>query len=272
MEIAHLRDGKTRLFGLGLAIASTAFGCRSAAPPARAPATAAPVINDGRALLRAMNSRYAGKWYSSLAISLSNALYSTEGRQTQSFWREFIGVPGRQRIDYMPLEQQSGVLYVGGRIYSFVNGKLSAEQPGRNALVILVADVYAQPVDTTSAQLGSLGFDLSKVRSDVWQGDRIWIVGAGAGDTTTSQFWIDADSLLVERVIQRESRGARTIVSDVRFAAYSDAGGYPVAKQMTVYRDGRLLLRQNYSDVRVNVALPPALFDPAKFSSPPPIP
>ena len=219
-----------------------------------------------------MNSRYAGKWYSSLTISLRNALYSTDGRQTQSLWREFIGVPGRQRIDYMPLEQQSGVLYVGGRIYSFVNGKLSAEQAGRNALTILVADVYAQPIDTTISQLGSLGFDLSKVRTDSSHGDRIWVVGAAAGDTTSSQFWVDADSLLVERVIQRESRGTRTVVSDVRFGAYSDAGGYPVAKEMTVYRDGRLLLQQNYSDVRVNVALPPALFDPKKFSSPPPIP
>ncbi len=219
-----------------------------------------------------MHARYAGRWYSSIEIALRNTLYSLDGRQTRSNWREFLAVPGRQRIDYLPLEQHSGVLYAGGRIYSFVDGKQNADQPGWNPLTLLVADVYVQPVDTTIRQLDSLGFDLSKVRPDFRDGDRVWVVGGSVGDSTTSQFWIDVDSLLVERVIQRDSRGSRTIVSDVRFDRYSDAGGFPVAKEMTFYRDGRLVLRQDYLDVKVNVALPPALFEPAKFASPPPVP
>ena len=88
-----------------------------------------------------MNTRYAGRWYSSVEIALNNTLYSTDGRQTRSNWRELLGVPGRQRIDYLPLQQQSGVLYVDGRIYSFVNGKQSAAQAGWNPLTMLVADV-----------------------------------------------------------------------------------------------------------------------------------
>lgn len=253
-------------------LCALAVSCRGAAPPAAAPPPAPPAITDGHALVRAMHARYAGRWYSSLVIALRNETYSTDGRATPSNWREFLGVPGRQRIDYLPLEQQSGVLYTGGRIYSFVNGKVSAEQRGRNALTILVADVYGQPVETTIRQLDSLGFDLGRVREGEWMGDKVWVVGGAPGDSTANQFWIDRDSLLVERVVQKDSRGRRTIVSDVRFTAYSDVGGFPVARAMTVYRDGRLLVKQSYSDVRVNVALPPALFDPAKFSSPPPIP
>jgi len=247
-------------------------GKKTSPPPAAAPRPAAPAIVDGKGVLRAMHSRYAGRWYTSLQIALATTLYGTDGRQTRSSWREFLGVPGRQRIDYLPLTQRSGVLYNGGRIYSFVDGKRSAEQAGWNPLTLLVADVYAQAVDTTIRQLDSLGFDLSKVRAGYYGGDRVWIVGAAAGDTTSSQFWIDSDSLIVERVIQRDVRGTRVLVSDVRFAAYSDAAGFPVAREMTVYRDGRLVLRQDYSDVKVNVPLPEALFDPAKFSAPPSVP
>lgn len=219
-----------------------------------------------------MHSRYAERWYSSIEIALSNTLYATDGRQTRSNWREFLAVPGRQRIDYLPLQQQSGVLYVAGRIYSFVNGRQSAVQVGWNPLALLVADVYVQPVDTTTRQLDSLGFDLTKVRADYWDGDRVWVVGANVGDSTSSQFWIDSDSLVVERVIQRSTQGTRTIVNDVRFAAYSDVAGFPVAREITVYRDGRLVLRQDYSEVKVNVPLPPALFDPTRFASPPSVP
>ncbi|MGQ0642586.1 MAG: hypothetical protein ACT4P6_17720 [Gemmatimonadaceae bacterium] len=252
----------------------TAVGaaCAGSAPPAASPRPTAPEIASGEDLLRAMHSRYAGRWYSSVEIALSNTLYSMDGRQTRSNWREFLGVPGRQRIDYLPLPQQSGVLYVDGRIYSFVNGKQSATQAGWNPLAILVADVYVQPVDTTFHQLDSLGFDLSKVRVDFWAGDRVWVVGGSPGDSTTSQFWIDSDSLVVERVIQRSTQGARTLVNDVRFATYADVGGFPIAREMTVYRDGRLVLRQDYSDVKVNVPLPAALFDPTRFASPPSVP
>lgn len=214
-----------------------------------------------------MHARYAGRWFSSIEIALNNTLYGTDGSQRRSNWRECLAVPGRQRIDYLPLEQGSGVLYVGGRIYSFVNGKQSAMQSGWNPLALLVADIYAQPVDSTLRQLDSLGFDLGKVREDYWDGDRVWVVGAAAGDSTTSQFWIDSDSLVVERVVQRTAQGTRTVTSDVRFARYSDVGGFPIAREMTVYRDGRLILRQDYSDVKVNVALPPELFDPTKFSA-----
>lgn len=273
MNYAHVRFTIRSHFAL--LVTAGALACRgtSAPSPAAAPRPAAtPAIVDGHGVLRAMHSRYAGRWYSSLAIALSNTLYGTDGRQTRSLWREFLGVPGKQRIDYLPLTQQSGVLYSGGRIYSFVDGKRSAEQAGWNPLALLVADVYAQPVDTTVRQLDSLGFDLSTIRTDYWAGDRVWVVGAAAGDSTSSQFWIDSDSLLVERVIQRDQRGTRVIVSDVRFATYSDVSGFPVALEMTVYRDGRLVLRQNYSDVKVNVALPVELFDPAKFSSPPSVP
>jgi outer membrane lipoprotein-sorting protein len=256
-----------------LATLLIAAACTGSAPPAAVPApAAAPAITDGEDVLRAMHSRYAGRWFSSVEIALNTTLYSLDGRQTHSSWREFLGVPGKQRIDYLPLQQQSGVLYVDGRVYSFVNGKQNAAQAGWNPLALLVADVYMQPVDTTIRQLDSLGFDLSTAREDYWGGDRVWVVGGSAGDSTTSQFWIDSDSLIVERVIQRSRQGSRTTVNDVRFANYSDAGGFPIAREMTVYRDGRLIVRQDYSDVKVNVALPPELFDPAKFSSPPSIP
>jgi hypothetical protein len=251
-----------------LCVLSLATACSSPAPAPVAPRPApAPAITDGLGVLKAMHARYAGSWFNTVEIALSNTIYSTNGQQTKSNWREYLAVPGRQRIDYLPLEQKSGVLYVGGRIYSFVNGKQSATQAGWNALGILVADVFAQPVDSTVQQLDSLGFDLSKLRSDYWDGDRVWVIGADTGDSTANQFWIDSDSLVVERVVQRTRQGTRTTVSDVRFTKYSDAGGSPLAHEMTVYRDGRLVLRQDYSDVKVNVALPPELFDPAKFSA-----
>ncbi len=224
-----------------------------------------PPIVDGRGVLRAMNARYAGKWFSTLSFSQRTVTYSASGRETRGVWHEYLAVPGRLRIDYTPLADHSGVVYAANRVTSFVNGKAAASQGGWNPALVLIADVYAQPVDTTAYQLDSLGFKTPLVRRDSAGGKAMWVVGATAGDTTSSQFWIDADSLLVRRIIQKQSTPQRTTVTDIRLGAYQSVGGYPVAFEILFYRDGRLFFREDYYDATVNDALSPDLFDPGKW-------
>jgi hypothetical protein len=224
-----------------------------------------PPITDGRGVLRAMHQRYVGKWFATLSFSQRTTTISATGRETKGVWHEYLAVPGRLRIDYTPLSEHSGVLYAKGRVHTFVNGKLAAAQNGWNPLLILIADVYAQPVDTTARQLDSLGFRTAVVRRDTWEGKPVWVVGAAAGDSTSSQFWVDADSLLVRRVIQKSTGAQRTVVSDVRLARYQAVGAYPVAFDITFFRDGRLFFHEEYYDARVNVPIPSDVFDAAQW-------
>lgn len=236
------------------------------APPAEPPA---PAVTDGRGVLGAMHARYASDFYSTLTFKQNTTTLTATGRELKGVWNEVLAVPGRLRIDYQPLTSHSGVLYANGRIHAFTDGKAQPAQRGWNPLAILIADVYAQPVDTTVRQLDSLGFDLSVMREDTWQGRAAWVVGARAGDTTHAQFWVDRDSLLVRRVIQRDVRGTRPVVTDVRFYRYQSVGGYPVAFDVHFHRDGRLYFKEEYFDVRVNEPVAPELFDPARWVAAP---
>ncbi|MBV6522342.1 MAG: hypothetical protein MNPFHGCM_02490 [Gemmatimonadaceae bacterium] len=212
-----------------------------------------------------MHARYAGKWFSTLSFSQRTTTYATSGRETRGIWNEYLAVPGRLRIDYLPLSEQSGVLYAGNRIHSFLNGKPAASEDGWNPLLILIADVYAQSVDTSAWQLDSLGFDVSLVRQDTVGGKAMWVVGVATADTTERQFWVDADSLLVRRVIQRQRSATRQSVTDIRLERYTDVGGYPVAFEILFHRDGRLYFKEEYFDVKANIPLAPAIFDPAQW-------
>ena len=210
-----------------------------------------------------MHEKYVGHWFNTLTFSQRTTTYSASGRETKGVWNEYLAVPGRLRIDYLPLSERSGVLYAGNRVHSFLNGKAAASQDGWNPLLILIADVYVQAVDTSVWQLDSLGFRTSVVRRDTLEGKPVWVVGALAGDSTSSQFWIDADSLLVRRVVQKQKAGARITISDVHLAGYQDVGGYPVAFEVAFYRDGRLFFKEEYFDAKANVPLAPEVFDPA---------
>ncbi|MCC6319765.1 MAG: hypothetical protein IT361_18990 [Gemmatimonadaceae bacterium] len=254
-----------RCFAVALLLATTA--CTRSTRTAEAPAPTPAPISDGRGVIAAMHARYAGKFFTTLSFSQNTTNISQSGREIKGVWNEYLAVPGRLRIDYLPLTSRSGVLYAGGRIHAFTDNKPQAPQRGWNPLAVLIADVYGQAVDTTVLQLDSLGFDLAMMHSSTWQGRPVMVVGARPGDTTTSQFWIDRDSLLVRRVIQRDARGARPVVSDIRFYRYQDVGGYPVAFDVHFYRDGRLYFKEEYFNVQVNVLLPPEIFDPTKWGS-----
>jgi len=236
------------------------------APPATTP-PAPPVPPDGRTVIGLMNARYIGKWYMTLTFKQNVSIIAQNGRETRQVWNQYLTLPGRQRIDYVPLASKSGVLYADAKLISFTNGRAQNTQPGWHPLLVLTGDVYTQLPDTTAWQLDSLGFDLSIARKDRWEGKEAWVVGAAAGDSTSSQFWVDGDSLLVRRVIVRDARAPRPSVNETRYLNYRAVAGYPVAFSMRSYRDGRLYFRGESVNVREGERLPVELFEAPNWAT-----
>jgi hypothetical protein len=241
-------------------------GCsHPSAAPTSAPRPSEPAVTDGQSLLRAMRQRYGGQWFKTLSFTQNNTLYTARGGETKSQWRQHLSVPGKLRIDYFPLSQRSGVLFDGSRVHTFDNGRAIDTQPGVNATLLLTADVYTLPLERATRLIDSLGFDLSKLRRDTWNGRPAYVVGAVAGDSTTSQVWVDSARMVALRIVQKERRGTRELVTDVRFDKFADFGGFPVATEVLQYRDGRLVFKEELVDVRVNEPIPDATFDAARW-------
>ncbi|MEP7381824.1 MAG: hypothetical protein ABI910_09075 [Gemmatimonadota bacterium] len=251
----------------GLALAGLGACARTAAIAPAPVAVKPPPAPDGRTVLTAMNERYIGKWYMTLSFRQNVTIISTSGRQTKQVWNQYLTLPGRQRIDYVPLGSKSGVLYADGKLYAFANGKPQNTQPGWHPLLVLTGDVYTQMVDTTAMELDSLGFDLSKARKDRWDGKEMWVVGADAGDSTTTQFWVDTDSLLVRRVLMSDARAVKPTVNETRYLSYRSIAGVPISYSMRSYRDGRLYFRGESTNVIVGDRLPVELFEPQRWAA-----
>ena len=80
-----------------------------------------------------------------------------DGTTSVETWYEAMSLPGSLRIDIDPLEKGNGVLFTGGKVHSFRDGKLAGGRPLVHPLMVLGFDVYGQPVATTP-----------KVASHVW--------------------------------------------------------------------------------------------------------
>jgi hypothetical protein len=237
----------------------------SAKPAASKRAGSGVAITSGSGLIKAMHDRYSGKYLKTMSFLQNNTRYTTTGEEQKSQWYEHMEIPGKLRIAFLPASQKSGLVQVDDRVASFDNGIRVDFRPSVNPLLLLTADVYVAPVPAIIRALDSLGVDGEIIRSDVWEGDAVYVMGAKAGDSTSNQLWVDKDNLRLVRFIQRSKMGERTIVSDIRVSGYKEIEGFDVPTTFLVIRNGRPFWREQYADVRVNEQFPPGTFDQATW-------
>jgi hypothetical protein len=265
------RESSTARLRLAVMLLVTVAACSHAPVPESAPApvevSRQPKIATARELLSEMHDKYSGNWYSTLTFRQENTFYTQSGGEQKSRWVEHLQVPGKLRIDFEPLSSKSGLLILNNRVTTFDNGKRVDTRRSIQAILTLTADVYAIPSSITARRLDSLQIDLGKFREDRLDKKRVYVIGADSDDLESSQVWIDADKLLLVRLIQREKRGERSIVTDTHVGEYKVVDGFPVAHEFVSTRDGKPYFKEEYEDVHVNEPIPPAMFDPTKWVS-----
>jgi hypothetical protein len=219
-------------------------------------------ITSGESVIRSMYQRYAATWYRNLTFVQKTTLVLSSGGEVVQTWYEAGQMPGRLRID-TDLRSKGGVLYAGDSTYNFAAGKLVRADTGLNVLLLLSFGVYSQEPSRTEAHLRRSGFDLTRFHEDTWHGMPVYVVGAARGDTTSKQFWVDRDRLLFVRLLENTRQGR----ADFRISGYVQAGGGWVATEVEQYVNGKRRLLQQYSQIRTNVTLSDALFDPGKWAT-----
>lgn len=219
----------------------------------------------GEELIAAMRTRYAGKWYKTLTFKQVTTTHKPDGTAEKEVWYEALTAPGQLRIDFDPVEKGNGILFSGGKLYSFKDGKLAGSRSFVHPLLVLGFDVYMQSPETTIGQIKGMGIDVSVIDQDTWQGKAVYIVGAKKGDLKTPQFWIDKKDLLFVRMIQLGGWDKK-VVQETQFNKYVKVkGGGWVSAEVKFFDDGRLRTSEDYSEIRVGKKLENALYDPEKW-------
>ena len=220
-----------------------------------------PAPEDGERLIHEMHDRYAGKWYRTLTFVQKTTLENG----TVETWYEAARIPGFLRIDIAPIDSSNAIVFRNDSLYVIRGAQVRASRPMVHPLMVLAFDVYADSAETTIRKLKELGFDLSKLREDTWQGRPVYVVGAAGGDSTANQFWVDKANLLFVRMIQTGPNGA---VVETQFNRYQRLGDGWIAPEVLFFRNGKVITREEYGDIRADVVLPPELWEAAEYAPP----
>jgi hypothetical protein len=229
------------------------------------PAFAADIKN-GEELIAAMHKKYSKKWYKTLTFVQKTTRYKPDGTTQVSTWYEAMSVPGKLRVDIVPLENGNGIMFLDNTQYSFNKGVLAQSQPRIHPLLVLGFDVYAQPVEKTVKLLKEINIDLSVFHEETWQGRDVYVVGAKQGDLNVPQFWVDKKNLYFVRLIELGGKDKKQ-VQETQFNKYQKVkGGGWVAPEVVFNIDGKRFLVEEYSDIQTDVKLDEKLFDPQKWA------
>jgi hypothetical protein len=223
----------------------------------------------GQDVIRRMHDRYTSSWYSTLSFTESAEQRQPDGTTKTETWWEEGKLPGRLRIDVGypasdTVHPRRILVFANDSTYESLPGKPLQRSNRRNLFLILGFDVYKQPVERTVSQLTAEGFDLSRVHEASWRGRPAYVVGALAGDTTSKQFWIDRERDVFLRMLEPPATAGGAI-ADAWFADYRPLAGGWIAAEVGVTVKGVLQFHEVYSNIKANVDLPDAWFDPSRL-------
>lgn len=235
-----------------------------------ASALSAQTPKTGRDVLEAMRTAYDGKWYHTLTFVQKTTFKNADGTTArEQIWLEALShtAAGTQlRIDFGDLKDKNGVIYTPDSSFRIRNGAVAARNADGNPFLPLIEGVYVQPVEQTMKELAPNKIDMSKVYRRSYNGKPTWVVGAAsAADSTSPQFWVEADRKLLTRMILPLAPNAPPY--DIILDGYVTAGGGWLGTKITMNQGGVAKQLEEYTDWKVDVELDPALFDPAQWST-----
>jgi len=232
-----------------LAIAGAAAGSARAQTP-----------TSGDQVVRAMHDRYQNKWYKTLSFEQKTTRRTPADTMVIETWYETAAVPGRLRIDIAPRPGTS-YIFANDSIYVTRKDSVLRRIAGRNPLLILGFDVYGQAAEKTLDVLRAEGFNTTPLHEDTWEGRPVYVVGAAKGDLHSKQFWVDKERLLFVRLLE-PSRADSTKMDDTRFDDYRPLGGGWISALVESYSGGKLVQREEYSDIKADPPVPANWFTP----------
>jgi len=225
------------------------------------PTTSYAKISNTSELIAAMQKKYGKSWYKTATFVQETTDFQPDGTSKVETWYEAMSIPGSLRIDIAPIKDDNGILFTGGKIYVFKNGKVETTRPFEHPLLVLGFDIYRMPASEVTAKLQALKFDLTQFRENTWQGRPVYVVGAKAEDLHSPQFWIDRENLYFVRMLRPAGKDG-TQTQETQFNKYQKLGGGWIAPEVIFMVDGKVVTTEKYSDIRGDINLDPKLFDP----------
>jgi hypothetical protein len=221
-------------------------------------------ITNGNDVINAMYKKYDGgkRWYKYFSFTQDAIFYRNDSAIKTEVWHEIGSFPGHLAIKYDTKDSKDGVIFAVNKVYGIKDGVAKEPRTFIHDLILVGFDLYFLNPERSAHLLDSLGYNLKEMHTGVFEGRKVYVVGAKQGDEKTPQFWIDAERLYMHRIIYKKKDN----ITDCVFGDYEKVDGNWVAKKCIFKQNGVLQLIEKYYDLKFPKELSPDIFNPEKFA------
>ncbi|MEP6926574.1 MAG: hypothetical protein ABI834_03005 [Ginsengibacter sp.] len=212
-------------------------------------------------VLKKMYDRYAGKWYQTFSFNQTTEIYRNDSLKRSETWYENIKFPTYFRIDFGNPDSGNAVIFKNDSSYLFRNGKPAGVRPDENDLLFLLGGMYFYPFDEVTVKMKSLGYNLDKFHEDTWKEKDVYVIGAGKGEDSVNQLWIEKENYSPVRMLKYENKNKEEAFFENHVKL---AEGF-TETLVHFFINDKLVQVEKYHDLKANIKINPAIFDQVNF-------
>ena len=213
------------------------------------------------AVLKKMYARFHNKWYSTFSFNQTTEIYRNDSMIHSETWFENIKFPGKFRIDFGDPDSANAVIFKDDSSYLFRRFQLVRIDANNDDLLFLLGGLYFYSFDSVMAKINSYGYDLDRFHEDVWKGQPVYVIGADNNTDSVNQLWIEKENYSLLRMLKYEN-GTK---EEALFENHIKLGGGFTETLVRFYVNDKLIQVEKYHDLKCNLPINDAIFDPYKF-------
>ncbi len=190
-------------------------------------------------------------------FSQKNYHYRNDSVIGNSEWHEYVEFPDKFRIDFEYPSQGNFVIFKNDSSYSYKNSELKKTKYNTNNLLLLLGGMYYRELKDVLARLKNDGYNTQMVSNQKWNKQKVYVIGANAGDLKSNQIWVNKSDLKIVRIIERID-GENTM--DMTFDSYQKLCSAFTETKVTFKRNGKIEQVEEYFDIKAVDAFEKEIF------------
>lgn len=213
----------------------------------------------GDDVLDYLHQKYRNGPCKTYTFSQKNIHYRNDSITGTSEWHEAIEFPDKFRIDFGDKSSGNFVIFRNDSSFRYKNAELKTTKYNANTLLLLLGGMYYREPADVRMRLQKEGYHTVVLSKQRWRKQKVYVIGAEAGDLQSNQIWISRKTWRIVRIVERMNEKD---MMDMTFDQHKQhCKGYLETK-VTFKKNGKTEQVEEYYNIITVEKFPDDLFNP----------